>query len=100
MERWSGVMADMQFANCRSNNAPAARNTNSLFPAILFRLYECQARQSRIRCEAVRQARGRFHYFAGNSLGQSCAVSLASHPEDREGSELFDGRRVPERPLA
>src|SRR6266851_1651963 len=39
MECWSSVMADMQSANCRSNNAPAARNTNSLFPVMLYTLY-------------------------------------------------------------
>jgi hypothetical protein len=35
MDSWSGVIAAMQSANCRNNNAPAARTTNSLLP-IMF----------------------------------------------------------------
>lgn len=33
---WSGVMADMQSANCRSNKAPAASTRNSLLPIMLI----------------------------------------------------------------
>jgi len=39
MLSWSGVMADMQSENCRSNKAPAANVRNSLLPIMLIQLY-------------------------------------------------------------